>query len=35
MRRMGRVALARRLLMALWRYVQRGTMPESASLNPL
>jgi transposase len=35
MRRMGSVALARRLLMALWRYVQSGTIPESASLKPL
>jgi transposase len=35
MRRIGIVALARRLLIALWRYVQRGVMPESASLKPL
>jgi transposase len=35
MRRMGSVALARRLLVALWRYVQSGTIPESASLKPL
>jgi transposase len=35
MRRIGIVALARRWLIALWRYVQSGTMPESASLKPL
>jgi len=35
MRRIGIVALARRLLIALWRYLQSGTMPESASLQPL
>jgi transposase len=35
MRRIGIVALARRLLIALWRYVQRGVIPESASLKPL
>ena len=34
MRRIGIVALARRLLIALWRYVQRGVIPESASLKP-
>jgi transposase len=34
-RRIGIVALARRLLIALWRYVQRGVIPESASLKPL
>ena len=34
-RRMGSGALARRLLMALWRYVQRGVLPERASLKPL
>jgi hypothetical protein len=26
--------LARRLLIALWRYLQRGVIPESASLKP-
>jgi len=35
MRRIGLVALARRLLIALWRYVQSGAMPESASLKPV
>jgi len=35
MRRIGIVALARRLLIALWRYVQRGVIPERASLKPL
>ena len=34
-RRIGIVALARRLLIALWRYVPRGVIPESASLKPL
>jgi transposase len=35
MRRIGIVALARRLLIALWWYVQSGAIPESASLKPL
>jgi transposase len=35
MRRIGIVALARRLLMARWRYGQSGAMPEGASLTPL
>jgi transposase len=35
MRRIGIVALARRLLIALWRYLQSGAIPESASLKPL
>jgi hypothetical protein len=35
MRRIGIVALARRLLIALWRYGQRGAIPEGASLKPL
>ena len=35
MRRIGIVALARRLLIALWRYVQSGVIPERASLKPL
>ena len=35
MRRIGIVALARRLLIALWRYLQSGVIPESASLKPL
>jgi transposase len=34
-RRIGIVALARRLRIALWRYVQPGVIPESASLKPL
>jgi len=35
MRRIGIVAWARRLRIALWRYVQRGGIPASASLKPL
>jgi transposase len=35
MRRIGIVALARRLLMALWRYGQSGAIPAGASLKPL
>jgi transposase len=35
MRRIGIVALARRLLIALWRYGQSGAIPEGASLKPL
>ena len=35
MRRIGIVALARRRLIVLWRYVQRGTIPEGASLTLL
>ena len=35
MRRIGIVALARRLLIALWRYLQSGVIPEGASLKPL
>ena len=35
MRRLGIVALARRLLIALWRYMQSGAIPEGASLKPL
>jgi transposase len=35
LRRMGIVAVARRLLMALWRDGQSGTIPERASLKPL
>jgi transposase len=35
MRRIGIVALARRLLIALWRYLQTGAIPERASLKPL
>jgi hypothetical protein len=32
MQRIGMVALARRLLIALWRYLQTGAMPEWARL---
>jgi transposase len=35
MRRIGIVALARRLLIALWRYVERGVIPEGAQLKKL
>jgi transposase len=31
-RRIGIVALARKLLIALWRYVEEGTLPEGAQL---
>lgn len=34
MRRVGIVALARRLAIALWRFVQHGLIPEGASLKP-
>jgi transposase len=34
MRRIGIVALARRLLIELWRYVQTGVLPEGAQLKP-
>ena len=30
MRRVGIVALARRLLVALWRYLEEGLLPEGA-----
>jgi transposase len=33
-RRIGIVALARRLLIALWRYVEYGVIPEGATLKP-
>lgn len=33
-RRIGIVALARRLLVALWRYVDHGVLPEGAELKP-
>lgn len=33
-RRIGIVALARKLLIALWRYVEEGTLPEGAQLKP-
>ena len=32
MRRIGIVALARRLLIALWRYLEDGVIPEGARL---
>ena len=32
MRRVGIVALARRLLVALWRYLEDGMLPEGAEL---
>lgn len=34
MRRVGIVALARRLAIALWRYVEKGELPEGATLKP-
>jgi len=34
MRRVGIVALARRLVIALWRYLQHGEIPAGASLKP-
>jgi transposase len=35
MRRIGIVALARRLAVALWRYVQHGEIPAGAALKPM
>jgi transposase len=35
LRRIGIVALARKLLIALWRYLQTGTIPEGAQLKPV
>jgi transposase len=35
MRRVGIVALARRLVIALWRYVQHGEIPAGAQLKPV
>ena len=35
MRRIGIVALARRLVIALWRYVRDGEIPAGATLKPL
>jgi transposase len=32
MRRIGIVAMARRLLIDLWRYLERGVIPEGAIL---
>ncbi len=34
LRRIGIVALARKLLVALWRYVERGVVPDGAHLKP-
>ena len=34
MRRIGIVALARKLLIALWRYLEDGVMPDGARLIP-
>jgi len=34
MRRIGIVALARRLAIALWRYLEERQIPEGRSLNP-
>jgi transposase len=33
-RRIGIVALARKLLIALWRYLEYGVLPEGAQLKP-
>jgi transposase len=35
LRRIGIVALARRLLIALWRYLETGVVPEGAQLKPM
>ena len=35
MRRIGIVALARRLAVALWRYLRDGEIPAGATLKPL
>jgi transposase len=34
MRRIGIIALARRLAVALWRYTEHGEIPAGASLKP-
>ncbi len=34
MRRVGIVALARRLAIGLWRYLQHGEIPSGATLKP-
>jgi transposase len=34
LRRIGIVALARKLLIALWRYLETGTVPDGAQLKP-
>ncbi len=35
MRRVGIVALARRLVIALWKYLKQGEIPEGAALKPV
>jgi transposase len=35
LRRIGIIALARKLLIALWRYLQTGMVPDGAQLKPL
>jgi len=35
LRRMGIVALARKLFIALWRYLETGTVPDGAELKPM
>ena len=35
MRRIGIVALARKLLIALWRYLEHGVLPEGAILKAI
>jgi transposase len=35
MRRIGIVALARRLAIALWRYLEHGVIPTGAKLKPV
>jgi transposase len=35
MRRIGIVALARRLAIALWRYLEDGLIPDGATLKPI
>ena len=35
MRRIGIVALARRLAIALWRYLEEGQIPQGAKLKPI
>jgi transposase len=35
LRRIGIVALARRLAIALWRYLEHGLIPDGAQLKPI
>jgi transposase len=35
LRKVGIVALARKLLIALWRYVETGALPDGAQLKPI